>query len=85
MINQNLWHLRSLALRVFSALIEHCRSTSEVTAEIKATRLGLQRISSDYISGLSRLYLSSVPSLVPSSEPLLVISDPDRKQLLLTL
>ena len=56
-----------------------------VTPEVKATRLGLQRISTDYISGLSRLYLSSAPSLIPSAEPLVVISDADRKQLLLTL
>ena len=41
MINQNTWGLRGVALRVFSELIGHCRSTPDVTAEIKATRLGL--------------------------------------------
>jgi hypothetical protein len=45
MINDNSFGLRQLALKVFSELISHCRTTSEVTAEIKATRLGLQRIS----------------------------------------
>ena len=47
-----------------------------MTAEIKSTRLGLQRISEDYIEGLSSLYLSnSLPAL----------SDGDRKQILTTL
>jgi len=57
MINQNQLGLRPLALRSFSELISHCRTTPDVTAEIKATRLGLQRISEDYIEGLSKLYL----------------------------
>ena len=56
MINQNVYGLRSLALRSFSTLIDHCRKTKEVTAEIKKTREGLKRISLDYIQGLSRLY-----------------------------
>ena len=76
MINQNQFGLRPLALRVYSELISHCRNTLEVTAEIKATRLGLQRISEDYIEGLSKLYLSNeLPAL----------SDADRKHLLITL
>jgi hypothetical protein len=41
MINENTYGLSQLALRVFSVLIDHCRNTKEVTAEIKATRLGL--------------------------------------------
>lgn len=72
MINQNVLGLRSLALKVFSELISHCRTTSEVTAEIKATRLGLSRISQDYIGGLSKLYLSSETEGA-------VINDGDRK------
>lgn len=75
MINENLWGLRQLALRSFSELIKHCRSTSEVTAEIKATRTGLQNISHDYVKGLSKLYLSTDT----------VISDGDRAQILTTL
>lgn len=65
-----------MALRAYSELISHCRNTSEVTAEIKATRLGLQRISEDYIERLSKLYLSNdLPAL----------SDADRKHILTTL
>ena len=35
MVNKNLLGLRSLALRVYSELIDHCRTTSVVTNEIK--------------------------------------------------
>jgi hypothetical protein len=38
MINQNVLSLRPLGLRVYSELISHCRSTTEVTQEIKQTR-----------------------------------------------
>ena len=76
MINQNQLGLRPLALRCYSELISHCRTTPDVTAEIKATRLGLQRISEDYLEGLSKLYLSNeLPAL----------SDADRKHILITL
>ena len=76
MINQNQLGLRPVALRVYSELIAHCRNTTEVTPEIKATRLGLQRIADDYIEGLSQLYLSTdLPAL----------NDSDRKHILLTL
>ena len=59
MINLNTLGLRTLALRVFSDLIDHCRTTRQVTAEIKQTRLGLQRICMDYIEGLARLYVTA--------------------------
>ena len=59
MINENLFGLRQLALRSYSTLINHCRTTPSVTQEIKTTRLGLQRISADYVEGLKRLYLSA--------------------------
>ena len=83
MINQNMFGLRQLALRTYSALIAHCRSTSVVTEQIKKTRSGLQRISEDYVHGLSQLYLTgSDPILAtPGSQ----ISDSDRQQILLTL
>lgn len=58
MINQNVYGLRTLALKAFSTLINHCRVTSSVTEEIKKTRNGLKRISLDYIDGLSKLYTS---------------------------
>ena len=79
MINQNLFGLRVLALKTYSALIAHCRSTPVVTEEIKKTRAGLQRISEDYIAGFSQLYLSGTD---PSTSP---ISDADRHQILITL
>ena len=75
MINENHFGLRQLALKSYSELINHCRNTPEVTNEIKLTRSGLQRISHDYIEGLSKLYLSETSNL----------SDGDRKQLLETL
>lgn len=83
MINQNLFGLRQLALRTFSALIAHCRATPVVTEEIKKTRSGLQRISEDYIQGLSQLYLTgSDPVLTVAGS---LISDADRHQILITL
>ena len=56
MVNRNDYGLRSVALRSFSELINHCRNTSVVTEEIKKTRKGLQRISLDYVQGLSKMY-----------------------------
>jgi len=52
MINKNVYGLRTLALKSFSTLIYHCKATSEVTDEIKKTRVGLKNISLDYIQGL---------------------------------
>ena len=40
-LNKNLFGLRTTALKTFSALIEHCRSTKNVDEEIKKTRKGL--------------------------------------------
>jgi hypothetical protein len=51
-LNKNLLGLRVMALKSFSALIAHCRSTTNVDAEIKKTRKGLQNIAMDYINGL---------------------------------
>jgi hypothetical protein len=49
MVNKNVLNLRPLALRVFSEIINHCRVTPVVTEQIKQTRLGLQKISIDYV------------------------------------
>lgn len=38
MINKNIYGLRSLALRSYSELINHCRNTPVVTDQIKLTR-----------------------------------------------
>ena len=38
MVNRNDYGLRSVALRSFSELINHCRNTPVVTEEIKKTR-----------------------------------------------
>jgi len=59
MVNKNILNLRSLALRVFSEIINHCRVTTVVTDQIKKTRTGLQNISIDYVQGLSKLYCST--------------------------
>ena len=40
-INKNLLGLRSVALKTFSSIIDHCRNTKVVDDEIKATRKGL--------------------------------------------
>lgn len=56
MVNKNYLGLRHLALKSLSELINHCRVTRVVTEQIKKTRAGLQRISLDYVSGLSTLY-----------------------------
>jgi hypothetical protein len=69
MIFEDTHGLRSLALRVFSELISHCRTTRIVTPEIKKTRQGLQRICLDYVDRLSSLYIS------PSLNEALSISD----------
>lgn len=74
MINKNLWGLRQLALRSYSELISHCRQTTDVTQEIKSTRAALQRISQDYVTGLSTLYLNET-----------ITSEGDRAQILTTL
>ena len=58
MVNKNDFGLRTLALRSFSELINHCKNTSAVTEEIKKTRKGLQRITMDYVNGLSKMYCS---------------------------
>jgi len=62
MVNKNLFGLRSLALKVFSELIQHCRTTSVVDDQIKLTRQGLQRICMGYIEGLSKLYINTSDS-----------------------
>lgn len=62
MVNKNLFGLRSLALKVFSELIQHCRTTSIVDDQIKLTRQGLQRICMGYIEGLSKLYINTSDS-----------------------
>jgi hypothetical protein len=72
MINENHFGMRQVALRSLSEIISHCRLTTEVTPEIKATRLGLQRISLDYVQGLSKLYLT-------------ITNEGDRYQILATL
>lgn len=41
MVNKNVLMLRPLALKVFSELINHCRTTKVVTEQIKKTRIGL--------------------------------------------
>jgi len=58
LVNKNTLNLRSLALKSFSELIGHCRNTPVVDDQIKKTRLGLQRISMDYVEGLSKLYVT---------------------------
>lgn len=55
-LNKNLFGLRTMALKTFSALISHCRSTKHVDEEIKKTRKGLSNIAMDYITGLVTLY-----------------------------
>lgn len=59
MINKDTFGLRTLALKAFSEIIDHCRNTPVVTDQVKQTRIGLQRISLNYVEGLSKLYLSS--------------------------
>jgi len=58
MVNKNTLGLRTLALRAFSDLINHCRNTPVVTEQLRKTRIGLQRICMDYVEGLSRLFSS---------------------------
>jgi hypothetical protein len=41
MVNTNILGLRTMALKVFSEMIHHCRHTPVVTDQIKKTRLGL--------------------------------------------
>lgn len=59
MVNRDTHGLRILALKVFTEIINHCRTTNQVTDQVKQTRLGLQRISLAYVEGLSKLYLTS--------------------------
>jgi len=40
-LNKDLFGMRNIALKTFSALIGHCRSTTHVDEEIKKTRKGL--------------------------------------------
>lgn len=56
MVNKNVLGLRAVALRAFSDTIHHCKVTPVVTDQVKKTRLGLARISHDYVQGLSKLY-----------------------------
>jgi hypothetical protein len=58
MVNKNELNLRNLAMKSLSTLIGHCRNTPVVDEQIKKTRLGLQRISLEYIEGLSKLYVT---------------------------
>lgn len=58
MVNKNTMGLRTLALKAFSELINHCRYTPVVTEQIRKTRIGLQRICMDYIEGLSNMYFT---------------------------
>lgn len=49
MVNKNVLGLRPVALRAFSETIIHCKVTPVVTDQVKKTRLGLARISHDYV------------------------------------
>ena len=83
MVNKNILNLRSLALRVFSEIINHCRVTSVVTDQIKKTRTGLQSISTDYVQGLSKLYCSTSYFDVNGNEA--TLTHAERSQILKTL
>jgi hypothetical protein len=75
MVNKNVLGLRAIALRAFSETIHHCKVTPIVTDQVKKTRLGLARISHDYVLGLSKLYCRT-------NNPL---PDEERSQVLKTL
>jgi hypothetical protein len=64
MVNKDTYGLRTLALKVFSEIINHCRNTKQITDQIKQTRLGLQRISLSYVEGLSKLYLTQASKML---------------------
>ena len=83
MVNRNIYGLRTLALRSFSAIIDHCRTTKVVTEQIKKTRKGLQRICLEYVTGLSKMYCI-VPSEANKGNAS-VLSDNERVQVLTTL
>ena len=83
MVNRNEYGLRTLALRSFSELIDHCRNTKVVTEQIKKTRKGLQRICLEYVTGLSKMYCI-IPSEANKGNAL-VLSDNQRVQVLTTL
>jgi hypothetical protein len=83
MVNRNDYGLRSVALRSFSELINHCRNTSVVTEEIKKTRKGLQRISLDYVQGLSKMYCVDPKEAEKGNT--LVLSENEKAQVLQTL
>ena len=55
-MNKDLLGMRSVALKTYSSLINHCRHTKVVDEEIKKTRKGLINISMDYVQGLATLY-----------------------------
>lgn len=55
-MNKDLLGMRSIALKTYSSLINHCRHTTNVDEEIKKTRKGLINISMDYVQGLATLY-----------------------------
>ena len=58
LMNSDDFGLRNTVLKAFSALINHCRHTDTVDAQIKKTRKGLQNICMDYIKGICTLYIS---------------------------
>lgn len=59
-LNTDEFGLRNVVLKTFSTLIDHCRTTSVVDAQIKKTRKGLQSISYDYIQGILQVILQQV-------------------------
>lgn len=82
MINKNLMGLRVIALKSFSATINHCKTTPVVTEQIKKTRNGLVRISLDYITGLSKIYCNSQNN---KAAPAQILQLEERAQILRTL
>ena len=80
MVNKNHMGQRQTALLTFSTMINHCRVTKPVTDQVKKTRLGLQRICMDYISGLSKLYCSP-----QQQDPYLNMAQQEKEQVLTTL
>lgn len=82
MIQNNTLGLRTISLKAFSELINHCRTTPVVTEQIKKTRLGLTRISLNYVEGLSKLY--TTPSFNAKGE-IIYISAEERAQIIKTL
>jgi hypothetical protein len=73
MVNKNYLGLRLIALKSLSELIDHCKTTKVVDEPIKKTRIGLQRISLDYVQTLSKLY--SEPQYDAQGKEILVPTD----------